>query len=112
LIILTLITKNLVFGQDERSNFFGINPSFTVEPYYDSGEFDFNIFPLVYQRSISNRIDLRLASTINYGISNGDDKLSHIGMEVGAPIFLKKKETVSELSKGFYFSTFIKHFKS
>jgi len=103
LLLLTLLITNSVFGQDnKRSNFFGINPSVTIEPYYNSGEFDINVFPLVYQRSVSNRLDVRLASTINYGIRNGNDKLSHVGLEVGMPVFFTKKDDRSELSNGFY----------
>lgn len=103
LLLLTVLTIKTVYGQDEkRMNFIGINPSVTVEPYYNSGELDINIFPLVYQRSITNRLDLRFTSVVNYGIRNGNDKLSHIGLELGAPIFLKKKKNTSEVSKGFF----------
>ena len=103
LLLLTVLIINAAYGQDEkRFNFIGINPSVTIEPYYEAGELDVNIFPIVYQRSITNRLDLRLASTINYGIRNENDKLSHIGLEVGAPIFFKKKEDRAEISKGFF----------
>lgn len=103
LLLLTVLTVHTVFGQDDnRLNFFGINPSVTVEPYYESGELDINVFPIVYQRSITNRLDLRLASTVNYGIRNENDNFSHIGLEVGTPIFLKKKEDRAEISKGFF----------
>lgn len=103
ILLLTVLTVNTVYGQEERrSNFFGISPGVTVEPYYNSGELDINVLPLVYQRSLTNRLDLRLASTINYGIREDDDKVSHIGIEFGAPIFLKKKEDRLALSKGFF----------
>ncbi len=103
IILFFVMTVHMAFGQDKnRLNFIGISPGITVEPYYNSGEFDINVLPIVYQRSISNRMDLRLASTVNYGIRNGNDKLSHIGLELGAPLFLKKKENSAELSKGFF----------
>lgn len=103
LLILISIAFNTAHGQNEkRFSFLGISPGITVEPYYDSGELDINILPIVYQRSMTRRIDLRLASTINYGIRNGKDRLSHIGLEIGAPTFLKKKEDYSEISKGFF----------
>ena len=105
LLLLTILTANAAFGQDERRmNFFGINPSVTVEPYYNSGELDINVLPIVYQRSFTNRIDFRLISILNYGIRNGNDKLSHIGAEIGTPIFLKKKKDKVEISKGFFIS--------
>lgn len=103
LLILAVLIINTVDGQDEkRLSFLGINPSVTIEPYYDSGELDINILPIVYQRSITNRLDFRLTSVINYGIRNGNDKLSHIGIEFGAPVFFKEKEDIVEISKGFF----------
>lgn len=102
-LLLAVLTINSVFGQDDkRLNFLGVNPSVTVEPYYNSGELDINIIPLVYQKSITNRFDLRLTSILNYGIRIGNDKISHVGVEIGTPIFFKKKEDRIEISKGFY----------
>jgi hypothetical protein len=104
-LILTILTIHPVFAQDEeRLNFLGINPSVTVEPYYNSGELDINVFPLVYQRSITNRLDVRLSSILNYGIRKGNDRLSHIGIEAASPIFFKLKKYKSEVSKGFFLS--------
>lgn len=58
-----VICKNPLLAQDDkRFNFIGINPSVTVEPFYDKGEFDINIFPIVYQRSLTKRLDIRLTS--------------------------------------------------
>lgn len=92
-----------VFGQDgTQLNFFGINPSITVEPYYDAGELDVNIVPLVYQRTITNRFDARLTSILNYGIRKGSNRLSHIGAEAAVPVFIKRKANKSDVSKGFF----------
>lgn len=103
LLLLTLLSVNAVFGQNEtRLNFLGINPSVTVEPFYDKGELDINIFPLVYQRSLTKRFDIRLTSTLNLGIRNNRNEISHIGFESGLPIFFKSKETKNEKSKGFF----------
>ncbi len=85
-------------------NFWGINPGITVEPYYDSGEFDINVFPLVFQSSITRRLDVRLSGTLNYGIRNGSNELSHLGLEAALPVFFRKKEDKSALSKGFFLS--------
>ena len=103
LILLTILTFNSAFGQDEkRLNFLGINPSVTVEPYYNSGELDINVLPIVFQRTITNKLDIRATSILNYGIRNGKDKISHLGIELGTPIHFKKKENNFELSKGFF----------
>lgn len=106
--LLLALTINTAYGQDEkRSHFFGINPSVTVEPYYNSGELDINILPIVYQRSMTDRLDLRLSSILNYGIRNGNDRLSHMGVELGTPVFLKKKEDRLELSQGFFIAPLV-----
>ena len=103
LLFAAVMTINTIFGQDEkRSNFFGINPGVTVEPYYESGELDINVLPIVYQRSFTNRLDLRLTSILNYGVRQGDDRLSHFGLQLAAPVFFKKKEDKVALSKGFF----------
>ena len=108
LLLLMVLTVTKIFGQDEkRMNFFGITPSVTVEPYYNSGELDINILPVVYQRSFTNRLDVRLTSILNYGIRNGNDRISHIGIEAGMPIFLKKKEDKAEISEGFFIAPII-----
>ncbi len=103
LLLLTTLTINTVYGQDEkRFNFFGINPSVTVEPFYEEGELDINIFPIVYQRSLTKRFDIRLTSILNLGVRNDGNEISHIGFEAGLPMFLKSKETKNEISKGFF----------
>lgn len=52
---------NPLHAQSEhKSNFIGVNPSITVEPFYEKGELDVNILPIVYQTPMSNRRDLFL----------------------------------------------------
>lgn len=110
-VLLTLIYlfgKNpLIAQEDKRLNFFGINPSVTVEPFYAKGELDVNIFPLVYQRTWTRRIDMRLTSILNLGIRNNGNKISHFGIETGLPIFFNQKENVLSISKGFYMAPII-----
>lgn len=90
-------------GQENRTpNFFGINPSITVEPFYEEGEMDINILPLVYQRPYSKRLDLRLITIMNLGIRNTENDISHFGVEAAIPIYFKQKEEMNSYSKGFY----------
>ncbi len=100
--ILVIYQNPLLAQEDKRFTFIGINPSVTVEPFYDKGELDINIFPLVYQRSFTKRVDIRLTSILNLGIRNSGNEISHYGFETGFPIFFKPKETKSEISKGFF----------
>ncbi|WP_235298203.1 hypothetical protein [Portibacter marinus] len=71
------------FSQNDRAHhFIGINPSVTVEHYYEAGEWDINILPLVYQKTLSKRWDLRLNSIINYGLRKEKNLISHVGLEL------------------------------
>lgn len=92
-----------LFAQDEKKyNFIGINPSVTVEPYYNKNEYDISIFPLIYQRTLTRRIDIRFTSILNLGVRNNGNNISHLGLETAFPIFFKKKQTGDEISNGFY----------
>lgn len=82
--------------------FIGLNPSVTVETYYQKGELDVNIFPVVYQKTLTRRFDIRLNSIVNLGIRNNGNEISHFGLEAGLPIFLKKKESIDEIPHGFF----------
>lgn len=88
--------------ENKTATFWGLTPSITVEPFYEKGELDINIFPIVYQKTITNRVDLRIASIVNYGVRNENSKLSHLGAQVSFPIHFPKKEEKSIPSKGFY----------
>lgn len=100
--ILVLYKNPLLAQEDKKFNFVGINPNVTVEPFYDKGELDISIFPLVYQRPLTKRFDIRLNLILNLGIRNNGNEISHFGFETGFPIFFKPKENKIEISKGFF----------
>lgn len=100
--IFVIHENSLLAQEDKRFNFIGINPSVTVEPFYEKGELDLNIFPLVYQRPLTKRLDIRLTSIVNLGVRNSGSEISHYGFETAFPIFFKAKETKNEISKGFF----------
>lgn len=103
LLFLSLFSISSIFGQKDRTpNFFGINPSVTVEPFYDKGELDINILPFVYQKPIGIRTHFRITTIVNLGIRNSSSGIGHIGFESAFPIFLKKREAKSEITKGFF----------
>lgn len=90
-------------AQEQKAVFFiGVNPSVTVEPFYEKGEFDVNVFPLVYQKSLSKRLDFRLSSILNLGVRNAGNEISHLGLEMAFPLFFRAKETRNLPSKGFF----------
>jgi hypothetical protein len=85
----------------QKTCFIGISPAVTVEPFYQHGEFDINILPLVYQKPISKRVDIRLSSILNYGARKSSDQLSHFGVQIAMPVFLKSKDPAKP-SHGLY----------
>jgi hypothetical protein len=100
---ISIICKSPLFAQEEKKlNFIGLNPSVTVEPFYNKGELDINILPLVFQRTLTRRYDFRFTSILNLGIRNNGNEISHFGFETGLPIFFKQKETKNEISKSFF----------
>ena len=100
--ILVLFYHQLSAQEDDIYNFIGINPSITVEPFYEKGESDINILPIVYQRPLTKLFDIRLISILNLGIRNNGNEISHFGFETGLPIYIKSKKNINEISKGFY----------
>lgn len=105
LILTTLLTtcKTALFSQeDKKFNFIGLNPSLTVEPFYEKGELDLNIFPIVYQKTLTKRLDIRITSILNLGKRNTGNELSHFGFETALPLFFQQKENKSEISKSFF----------
>jgi hypothetical protein len=90
-------------GQDKCSaSFWGINPSITVEPFYNKGELDINIFPLVFQKTITRRVDFRISTIVNYGIRNENSAFSHLGAQVSFPVFIIRKDENTLPSNGFF----------
>lgn len=100
--IVVLFAAN-VYSQNNFSYYIGIHPAITVEKFYDKGEFDLNIVPLVFQLPISKRMDIRLTSIYNYHFGTKRE-VSDVGFELASPIFLRKKESRNEYSHGFFIS--------
>ena len=100
---LLLVYWSPLLAQEENTfSFIGINPSVTVEPFYSAGEFDIHILPLVYQKTLTKRLDIRFTSILNLGIREERNEISHFGFETGLPIFFGPKEAKNEISKGFF----------
>lgn len=98
---LLLISQSFVHAQEKRPVFIGLQPSFTRETFYEEGEFDVNIVPLMVQVPVNKWMDIRITSEVNYhfGSTNG---IADVGGQVVMPIYFKKKETAKTISHGFY----------
>jgi hypothetical protein len=102
LFLLFCFTFKLYAEEKKMANFIGIKPEVTIEPYYQKGELDVNIFPLVYQHTLNKRLDIRLASILYLGIREKGNSISHYGFQLAFPVYLSKKEKTDLPSKGFF----------
>ncbi len=101
ILILYIITNSIVYAQDSRPVFLGLQPSFTKETFYDKNEFDINIIPLIVQVPFGKRIDLRTTSEVNFHFGPSDG-ISDVGLQLVMPVYFKKKENTKTISYGFY----------
>ncbi len=101
IVLMLLLTNTIIYAQDKRPIFLGLQPSFTKETFYEKNEFDINILPITIQIPVAKRIDMRATSEVNYhfGPSNG---ISDVGIQFVIPVYLKKKEYTKSISQGFY----------
>lgn len=101
-IIFLIICTFQISAQEKSASLLGFNPSITAEPFYEAGELDINIFPLVYLHTLTPRSDIRFTSILNLGIREEGNAISHIGFETAFPIYIIKKENKEIHSKGFF----------
>lgn len=91
LLILSLIIAIQSFGQSNTPIFIGIQPNITIEPFYEKGELDIDILPLVLEASIGLRTNLKITPIVNYHIGGQTDGVSNLGVFTVLPISFKKK---------------------
>ena len=101
LIIFLGLSSYNACAQEKTSIFLGINPSLTVEPFYPKGDFDVNIFPIVFQSSINKQIDYRIISLINMHFGE-ETELADVGLQATLPVYFKKRDEESFHNYGFY----------
>jgi len=102
-ITILLSCSYILWAQKSEHPFFlGIIPSVTMEPYYLKNEMDINIFPIVFQQKICNRVDYRISTILNLGLRQAKNQISHIGFQGSLPIFIIKSKENGDPSKGFY----------
>ena len=90
------------FGQSNTPIFIGIQPNITVKPFYEKGEFDIDIVPLVLEASIGLRTNHKITPIVNYHIGGQTDGVSDISVFTVIPILFKKTENRSDKPCGFY----------
>ena len=89
-------------GQSSTPIFIGFQPNITVEPFYEEGEFDIDIAPLVFEASIGLRTNIKITPIVNYHFGGTTNGLSDIGVYVVLPIFFEGKELKEDRPFGFY----------
>ncbi|MBR9917515.1 hypothetical protein GYB29_07505 [bacterium] len=100
--LLALITWNQCFCQSETPIFIGLQPNITVEPFYDEGEFDLDIVPLVFEASVGLRTNIKITPIVNYHFGGVNNGISDLAIYSVVPIFLKAKEERTDRPYGFY----------
>ncbi|TXB64685.1 hypothetical protein FRY74_09545 [Vicingus serpentipes] len=100
--ILALITYGQCFSQSNTPIFIGFQPNITVEPFYDKGEFDLDIAPVVFEASVGLRTNIKISPIVNYHFGGTTNGVSDIGVFSVLPIFIKSKEAKNERPYGFY----------
>ena len=81
LLIIFLSNNSLAQENESPSQFLGIRPYVTVEPFYKKNELDINLLPAIYQINIGKSVGLRFASLLNLGIRNDETSISNIGFQ-------------------------------
>lgn len=101
LILIAIFFWICSFAQDEKPYFIGIQPGITVEPFYPEGEFDVNIIPVVFLMPLSQRVDFRATLVVNYHLG-GNEQISDVGIQTVWPIYINKKEAITNRSRGMF----------
>ncbi|PLX11957.1 MAG: hypothetical protein C0598_06940 [Marinilabiliales bacterium] len=91
--ILAIISLTInTYGQSEKNIFIAFQPAITVEPFYDEGEFDVNIFPFIFETPLGERINIRICPTVNYHFGGSENGVSDLGVFTVFPVFFNKTE--------------------
>jgi hypothetical protein len=89
-------------GQSNNNIFVGLQPAVTVEPFYEDGELDINVLPLIYETQIGSRTTIRFAPIVNYHIGGETEGISDVAVFAVLPVFFNKVESVESKPYGFY----------
>ncbi|MFY0688252.1 MAG: hypothetical protein JXQ90_13855 [Cyclobacteriaceae bacterium] len=89
-VALSMVCANTLIAQDRKPILVGIQPAITIEPFYEKGELDVNVFPLVLEMPIGKRMNFRLLPTLNYHFGGEQSGVSDLGLYAVLPVFLKE----------------------
>jgi hypothetical protein len=102
IILLIGICIGNTFGQSGIPILLGIQPGITVEPFYEEGELDVNVFPLLFETPIASRVNIKLSPIINYHIGGEENGFSDIGIFTVFPVFFKARGKRTDRPYGIY----------
>ncbi len=91
----------------KSAHFLGMNPGISIKPFYESGELDMNIIPLVYQTKLYQKFDMRFISILNFGFRKDGNRIINYGMELALPYIFGQRSEKLQLSQGFYLAPVI-----
>ncbi len=100
--ILLIVFSGHIHGQSNKIVFIGVQPAITVEPFYEKGELDVNIFPFMIETPIGLRSTLKLTPLINYHSGGSKNGISDIGLFAILPFYFQKRADSTSRPFGFY----------
>jgi hypothetical protein len=106
-LILTIALPILIctvntYGQSGIPVLLGVQPGITVEPFYEEGELDINVFPLLVETPIGSRINIKLSPIVNYHIGGEKNGFSDIGIFTVFPVFFNERDKREDRPYGIY----------
>ena len=99
---LIIICTGPSYSQSQTPLFIGLQPNITIEPFYEKGEFDIDIVPLVFEASLNRRVNIRVAPNVNYRFGGPALGVSDLGANIVVPVFMKAKEARTDRPFGLY----------
>jgi len=80
IVVFVMVISTLVGAQEKRKVFLRIQPTITKEKFYEKNELDANVLPIVVEFPVSNRVNLRFTSFLNYHFGT-NNKVSDVGLQ-------------------------------
>jgi len=100
--LLIILVSGSVYCQESKSVFVGFQPAITVEPFYEEGELDIDLFPFLLEVPIGTRTNIRFLPLANYHVGGVKNGFSDIGLYTVLPIFLGEIDEASSKTSGLY----------
>lgn len=100
--VLLCFLSGALKAQEQSSFLLGIKPGFKILPAYNNGEIDINVAPLVFQKTLTKHIDMRVGTVMTLAVRKTGNQISELGVDIYIPYFFNAKTHKYARSEGFY----------